>query len=98
MVPNVPSTPDAVAVPLTGGQFCAHVPLQLDLVAVSGANEYSVNPLALVSAASPRIVVVFGLPAVVATGLLVLVLPPVEEEVPDELHAASTAAAAATAS
>src|SRR5690349_24821480 len=39
MVLNVPLTPDAVAGPLTGGQFCAHVPLQLDLVDVSGAKE-----------------------------------------------------------
>ena len=31
--------PDAVAGPFTGGQFCAHVPLQFDVVDVSGANE-----------------------------------------------------------
>ena len=99
-VPNVPVTPDAVAGPVAGGQFCAHVPLQLDLVGVSGANEYSVNPLALVSTVAPPIVAVFRLPAVAAAGLLVLVLllPPLVEDVPDELHAASTAAAAATAS
>ena len=85
--------------PFTGGQFCAHVPLQFDLAGVSGANEYSVNPLALVSTVAPPIVVVFRLPAVAAAGLLVLVLlPPLVEDVPDELHAASTAAAAATAS
>ena len=86
--------------PVTGGQFCAHVPLQLDLVGVSGANEYSVKPLALVSTVAPPIVAVFRLPAVAAAGLLVLVLllPPLVEDVPDELHAASTAAAAATAS
>ena len=73
IVPNVPVTPDAVAGPFTGGQFCAHVPLQLDLVGVSGANEYSVNPLALVSTVAPPIVAVFRLPAVAAAGLLVLV-------------------------
>ena len=85
--------------PCTGGQFCAHVPLQLDLVGVSGANEYSVKPLALVSTVAPPIVAVFRLPAVAAAGLPVLVLPPPPaEDVPDELHAASTAAAAATAS
>ena len=99
MVPNVPVTPDAVAAPVTGGQFCAHVPLQLDLVGVSGANEYSVKPLALVSTVAPPIVVVFRLPVVAAAGLPVLVLPlPLAEDVPDEPHAASTAAAAATAS
>ena len=84
--------------PCTGGQFCAHVPLQLDLVGVSGANEYSVKPLALVSTVTPPIVAVFRLPAVPAAGLPVPVLPPLPvEDVPDELHAASTAAAAATA-
>src|SRR4029077_221309 len=98
MVPNVPVTPDAVAGPFTGGQICAHVPLQLDVVDVSGANEYSVKPLALVSTVAPPIVAVFRLPAVAAAGLLVLVLPPpLVEDVPDELHAASTAAAAAMA-
>src|SRR5690349_17925928 len=99
MVPNVPVTPDAVAGPVTGGQFCAHVPLQWDLVDVSGAKEYSVKPLLLVSTVAPPIVVVFRLPAVAAAGVLVLVLPlpPLAEDVPDELHAASTAAVAATA-
>jgi hypothetical protein len=87
-------TPDAVAGPFTGGQFCAHVPLQLDLVGVSGANEYSVNPVALVSTVAPPIVVVFRLPAVAAAGLPVLVPPPEEapEVVPDELHATRAAA------
>jgi hypothetical protein len=98
-VPNVPVTPAAVTGPVTGGQFCAHVPLQLDLVDVSGAKEYSVKPLLLVSTVAPPIVALFRLPAVAAAGLLVLVLlPPPVDEVPDELHAASTAAAAATAS
>ena len=94
MVPNVPVTPAAVAGPVTGGQFCAHVPLQLDLVGVSGANEYSGKPLALVRTVAPPIVAVFRLPAVAAAGLLL----PLAEDVADELHAARTAAAAATAS
>jgi hypothetical protein len=99
IVLNVPVTPAAVTGPVTGGQFCAHVPLQLDLAGVSGAKEYSVKPLLLVSTVAPPIVALFRLPAVAAAGLLVLVLlPPLVEEVPDELHAASTAAAAATAS
>jgi hypothetical protein len=58
-----------------------------------------VKPLLLVSTVAPPIVVVFRLPAVAAAGLLVLVLPlpPLADDVPDELHAASTAAAAAMA-
>src|SRR6185437_13090530 len=99
MVPNVPLTPDAVVGPLTGGQFCAHVPLQVDVVDVSGAKEYSVNPLAVVSTVAPPIVAVFRPPAAAAAGLLPPpLLLPLLEEVPDELHAARTAAAAATAS
>src|SRR5260370_1060653 len=47
IVPNVPVTPDAVAGPCTGGQFCAHVPLHLDVADVSGANQESVNPVLL---------------------------------------------------
>ena len=85
--------------PVTGGQFCAHVPLQLDVVGVSGANEYSVNPPALVSTVAPPIVAVFRLPPVAAAGLPLLVPPlPLPEDVADELHAARTTAAAATAS
>jgi len=65
---------------------------------VSGANEYSVNPLALVSTVAPPMVAVFRPPAVAAAGVPVLVLPPPVEDVADELHAASTAVAAPTAS
>ena len=39
IVPNVPVTPAAVTGPLTGGQLAAQVPLHLDVVGVSGANE-----------------------------------------------------------
>jgi hypothetical protein len=39
----------AVALPRTGGQYDAHVPLQLDFAGVSMANQYSVRPWALVS-------------------------------------------------
>src|SRR5215468_7235327 len=103
MVPNVPVTPAAVTGPFTGGQFCAHVPLQSDLAGVSGAKEYSVNPWALVSTVAPPIVAVFRPPAAAAAGLLLLLLllppppPPLVEDVPDELHAARTDAAAAMA-
>jgi hypothetical protein len=38
-----------VALPSTGGQYDAHVPLQFDLVGVSMANQYSVCPWALTS-------------------------------------------------
>jgi hypothetical protein len=97
MVPNVPLTPDAVAGPFTGGQFCAHTPLHFDTVEVSGANEYSVNPLAVVSTVAPPIVVVFRLLAVAAAGLLLLLDDEegVADGVLDELHPAATAAAAA---
>jgi hypothetical protein len=58
---------------------------------VSGANEYSVNPLALVSTVAPPIVAVFRVLEAAATGLL-------EPEEPlDEPHAARTATAAAAA-
>jgi hypothetical protein len=57
---SVPVTPGpAVAGPFTGGQYVAHAPLQFDLVAVSGTNQYSVKPLALVSTVTPPIVAVF---------------------------------------
>jgi hypothetical protein len=39
----------AEAVPSTGGQYEAHVPLQVDFVGVSLANQYRVCPWALVS-------------------------------------------------
>jgi hypothetical protein len=56
----LPVTPaPAVAGPFTGGQYVAHDPLQLDLVAVSGSNEYTVKPLALASTFVPLIVVAF---------------------------------------
>src|SRR5690348_14923595 len=61
MVPSVPVTPaPAVAGPLTGGQIRAQPPLQLDLVAVSGANQYKVKPAAFVTTAVPPIVAVFN--------------------------------------
>jgi hypothetical protein len=57
---------DAVTGPLTGGQYVAHVPSQFDLAAVSGANEYSVKPLALVRTVAPPIWVVLTAAAVLA--------------------------------
>ena len=61
MVASLPVTPaPAVAGPFTGGQYAAHEPLQFDVVGVSGANQYSVKPLALVRTVAPPIVVVFS--------------------------------------
>src|SRR5690242_8000558 len=99
IVPSVPARPAAaVTGPFTGGQAAAQAPSQSDVVLVSGAKEYTAKPLASVRTVAPPIVAVFRLPAVAATGLLVLVLaPPLVEDVADEPHAASTAAAAATA-
>src|SRR5580658_4671292 len=59
MVPSVPVTPDpAVTGPVTGGQKVAQVPVHFEVVEVSGTNQYSVLPLALVSTAVPLMVVV----------------------------------------
>jgi hypothetical protein len=61
IVPSVPVTPaPAVTGPLTGGQYVAQLPLQFEVVEVSGANQYKVNPLALVSTVAPLMVVVFS--------------------------------------
>jgi hypothetical protein len=45
---------------LTGGQIVAHEPLQFDLVLVSGANQYKVKPLALVSTVVPLMLAVLS--------------------------------------
>jgi hypothetical protein len=95
---------EAVTGPFTGGQYWAQAPLQLDLVEVSGANQYSVKPLALVSTFTPLIVVDFTIeldepePAAAALGEE----PPPEPPEPDVLddpelpHAAATRATAAS--
>ena len=58
---RVPVTPEpAVAGPCTGGQKVAQLPVHFDVVGVSGANQYKVNPLALVRTVAPPIVVVFS--------------------------------------
>jgi hypothetical protein len=75
--------------------------LHFDVMGVSGANEYSVKPLLLVSTVAPPICAVFTVLAAAATGLPLLLLAGDEEaeaeEAPDELHAASPAVAAAAA-
>jgi hypothetical protein len=45
---------------LTGGQTVAQDPVHLDVVEVSGANQYKVKPAELVSTWVPPIVVVFN--------------------------------------
>jgi len=97
IVLNVPVTPAAVTCPVTGGQFCAHVPLHFDVVDVSGANEYSVKPLLLVSTVTPAIVAVFTVPTAAAGGLLALLPEDEGEEAPAELHATRAVAAATAA-
>src|SRR5215831_820072 len=78
MVPSLPVTPaPAVAGPFIGGQYVAHEPLHFDVVEVSGANQYSVRPLALVRTVAPPILVVFSALALLAAGALE-VLPEVE--------------------
>jgi hypothetical protein len=104
IVASLPVTPGpADAGPFTGGQYCAHDPLQFDFDAVSGANEYTVNPFALVSTLAPPIVADFstapdpaagdpaaldGLPAVLAGPE-----PPAVDDVP---HAAAIRATPAS--
>jgi hypothetical protein len=86
---------------VTGGQNPAHEPLQLDLVAVSGTNQYSVKPLALVSTVTPPMFAVFRavLDEPVAGDAAALdELPDPAEPPPDEHpHAAATTASAAMA-
>jgi len=71
MVPSVPVTPaPAVTGPFTGGQYLAHEPLQFDLVEVSGTNQYTVKPLALVRTATPPILAIFTALPLLAAGAL----------------------------
>jgi hypothetical protein len=71
MVPSVPVTPEpAVAGPFTGGQKVAHDPVHLDVVEVSGPNQYTVKPAEFVSTCVPLIVVLTSAdPDVLAAGL-----------------------------
>src|ERR1700753_2672214 len=65
IVPSRPVTPGlAVGFPASGGQDCAQTPVQAERAAVSGANQYRVRPLRLVSTVAPLIVVVFRTVAV----------------------------------
>lgn len=67
IVPSLPVTPGpAVAAPVTGGQILAQAPLQFDVVAVSGANQYRVKPSALVTTVAPLTCAVFSAPPAAA--------------------------------
>jgi hypothetical protein len=67
IVPSLPVTPDpAVAGPVTGGQIWAQAPVHFDTVAVSGANEYKMKPLALASTVAPLTCAVFSAPPAAA--------------------------------
>jgi len=81
---------------LTGGQYVAHEPLQFEVDEVSGPNQYTVKPLALVSTFAPPIVAAFrdvldvaGEEAALGVLLPGLLVPAVDE-VP---HAAAIRAA-----
>ncbi len=99
MMASVPVTPaPEVAGPFTGGQNVAQDPLHLEVAGVSGANEYRVKPLALVSTVAPPIVAVFSAlldAAALEVGAAALegVLP----ELPELPQPAITSAAAASA-
>src|SRR5215470_15994792 len=82
----------AVTGPLTGGQKVAQVPLHFDVVLVSGANQYRVNPLALVRTVAPPIFVVLTA-LLLDTGVPVCV-PPEPPECPELPHPAAISAAA----
>ena len=100
MVPSLPVTPvPAVAGPFTGGHKVAQLPLQFDLVEVSGTNQYKVNPWLLVSTVTPEIFAVFSaVPGAALDAGIELdagALEAPEPWEPDEPHAAATSPAAA---
>src|SRR5260370_9532042 len=93
--PTAPVTPaPAVAGPVTGGQRRAQLPVQFEVAAVSGANQYSVNPAASVSTVTPLILSACRMvPAVAGPGGG----EPGRSAQPAAAAAATTAAAAVTA-
>src|ERR1700730_10093051 len=104
MVLSVPVTPDpAVTGPVTGGQKVAHDPEHLEVVEVSGANQYSVLPLELVRTAVPLMVVMFTVvpPPLDAAALLppaagAVVAGVLDDELAELAHADSARATAAS--
>src|SRR5215470_5492599 len=103
MVASLPVTPaPAVAGPVTGGQNVAHEPLHLDVVAVSGTNQYKAKPLALVTTVAPPILTVFSalLPAAAGAleaGAALEAVPPELAGLDEPPQAAITKAAASPA-
>ena len=56
IAPSLPVMPAlAVAGPFTSGQYAVHDPVHLEVVAVSGPNQYKGCPAALVSTVTPLI-------------------------------------------
>src|SRR5262252_4258549 len=101
MVASLPVMPaPAVAGPVTGGQNAAHEPLHLDAVAVSGTNQYKVEPWALVTTVAPPILAVFSALLPAAAGALeagaALEVAPPELAGLDELPQAAITKAAAS--
>jgi hypothetical protein len=100
IVPSEPVTPvPAVTGPISGGQKLAQEPLQFDVVEVSGANQYSVKPLALVKTVALPIFALFTTAvddAEPEVGVALDDEPPELPEPVDELpHAARVSAMAA---
>src|ERR1017187_7270655 len=94
-LPLIPD--DSVAGPFTGGQNVAQDPLHIDLVLVSGANQYSAKPLALVRTTAPPIFALFSALPLEAGAAAVCVLPEgAEAEPPPELPQPAAISAAAT--
>ena len=86
-----------MAGPFTGGQKVAQLPVHFDVVAVSGANQYKVKPLALVRTVAPPIVAVFSAdPEAAWADALVPVVAVVPVELDVLPHAAIKRAVAAT--
>jgi hypothetical protein len=104
IVASLPVTPEpAVAGPDTGGQIWAQAPEHFDVVAVSGANEYRVKPLALVTTVTPLTCAVFSAPlaaAVLVAGALDDAPPalPLDDELEHAAAPIATAAVPAAAS
>jgi hypothetical protein len=110
MTPSVPFTPGAALTgPATGGQYVAHDPVHLDVVEVSGTNQYNVRPLASVTIAVPLMVLIPSvMPLALEAGaelagaeLAGLLAPAAgvlaaDDELPPEPHADSARARAAS--
>src|ERR1700689_5549658 len=96
MVPSLPGrvTPDAACgVPITGGQKVVQLPLHFELVGVSMANQYRVNPLESVRTVPRLVFAVFSIavddePWLLWLGAAAAGVP--LEELPEELPQAAS--------